>query len=65
VNRIVVCGQVVDVIWDDRAGFDPLELVYACKAIVGNGCLSALFLLECIRRGQVAAGFKSPIQDYV
>ena len=62
----MVCGQVVDVIWDDHAGFDPLEFVYTCKAVVDNGCLSAHFSLVCICRGdQAATGFKSSIQDYV
>ena len=33
-DRVVVCGQVVDVVWDDSTGFNPLELVNACEAIV-------------------------------
>jgi hypothetical protein len=66
----VVCGQVVDVVGDDIAGSDPVELVYACKAVVYDGCLSTLLSLECVCRGggcevQVATGFKSCIHNYV
>ena len=62
-NRIVVCGQVMDVIWNNCADFDPLELVYACEAVVDNGCLSTLFSLVCIRWDRIAARFKSSVQD--
>ena len=33
-NGVVVCGEVVDVLWDDIAGFNPLELVYAYETVV-------------------------------
>jgi len=42
VNGVVVCGEVVDVLWDDRAGFNPLELVYAYEAEVYDSVNSAL-----------------------
>jgi hypothetical protein len=55
----VVCGQVVDVVGDDIAGSDPVELVYACKAVVYDGCLSTLLSLEYV--GGRGGKFKLPL----
>ena len=70
VDGIMVCGEVVDVLWDDRAGFNPLELVYAYETVVYDSVGSALFSLACVggrQRGRagMAARFESPIEDYV
>ena len=70
VNGIMVCGEVVDVLWDDRAGFNPLELVYAYETVVYDSGGSALFSLACVggrQRGGagMAARFESPVEDYV
>ena len=69
-NGVVVCGEVVGVLWDDLAGFNPLELVYAYEAVVYDSGDSTLLSLECVegwRRGGVgmAARFISSIEDYV
>jgi len=70
VNGVMVCGEVVNVLWDDRAGLNPLELVYAYEAVVYDSGGSALFSLACVggrQRGRagMAARFESPIEDYV
>jgi hypothetical protein len=69
-NGVVVCGEVVDVLWDDIAGFNPLELVYAYEAVVYDGGDSTLLSLACVGGGQkggagLAARFKSSVEDYV
>ena len=66
----LVCGEVVDVLWDDRAGFNPLELVYAYETVVYDSGGSALFSLAWVggrQRGGagMAARFESSIEDYV
>ena len=70
VNGIMVCGEVVDVLWDDRAGLNPLELVYVYETVVYDSGDSALLSLACVggrQRGRagMAARFESPIEDYV
>jgi hypothetical protein len=45
----MVCGEVVDMLWDNIAGFDPLELVDTYKAIIYDGGDSALPSLERVR----------------
>jgi hypothetical protein len=42
-NGVVVCGEVVDALWDDIAGFNPLELVCAYEAVVYDSGDSTLF----------------------
>jgi hypothetical protein len=69
-NGVVVCGEVVDVLWGDIAGFNPMELVCAYEAVVYDSGDSALLSLACIggrRRGGagMAARFKSSVEDYV
>ena len=69
-NGVVVCGEVVDVLWDDRAGFNPLELVYAYEAVVYDSGNPALLSLACaggLHRGGagMAARFESSVEDYV
>ena len=69
-NGVVVCSEVVDMLWDDIAGFNPLELVCAYEAIIYDSGDSALLSLACVggcRRGRVgmAARFKSSVEDYV
>ena len=66
----MVCGEVVDMLWNDIAGFNTLELVCAREAVVYDSENSALLSLECVgrwRRGGVgmAARFKSSIEDYI
>ena len=41
-NGVMVCGEVVDLLWDDIAGFNPLELVCAREAVVYDSGDSAL-----------------------
>ena len=70
VDGVMVCGEVVDVLWDDRAGFNPLDLVYAYEAVVYDSGDSALLSLACVggrQRGGagLAARFESPVEDYV
>ena len=70
VDGIMVCGEVVDVLWDDRAGFNLLELVYVYETVVYVSGDSALLSLACVggrQRGRagMAARFESPIEDYV
>ena len=70
VNGVMVCGEVVNVLWDDRAGFNPLELVYAYEAVVYDSGDSALLSLACVggrQRGGagMAARFESSVEDYV
>ena len=69
-NGVVVCGEVVDVLWDDRAGFYPLELVYTYEAVIYDSGDSALLSLACAggrQRGGagMAARFESSVEDYV
>ena len=69
-NGVVVCSEVVDLLWDDIARFNPLELVCARETVVYDSGDSTLLSLECVegwRRGGVgmAARFKSSIEDYV
>ena len=69
-DGIVVCSEVVDMLWNDIAGFNPLELVCAREVVVYDSGNSALLSLECVggwrRRGVgMAAGFKSSIEDYI
>ena len=69
-NGVMVCGKVVDLLWDDIAGFNPLELVDTYKTVVYDSGDSTLLSLECVegwRRGGVgmAARFISSIEDYV
>ena len=66
----LVCGEVVDVLWDDRAGFNPLELVYTYEAVIYDSGDSALISLACAggrQRGRagMAARFESSVEDYV
>ena len=68
--RVVVCGEVVDVLWDDRAGFNPLELVYTYEAVIYDSGDSALLSLACAggrQRGGagMAARFEPSVEDYV
>ena len=70
VDGVMVCGEVVDVLWDDRAGFNPLELVYVYETVVYDSGDSALLSLACVggrQRGGagMAARFESPVEDYV
>ena len=70
VNGVVVCGEVVDVLWDDHAGFNPLELVYAYEAVVYDSGDSTLLSLACVggrHRGGagMAARFESSVEDYI
>jgi hypothetical protein len=70
VNGVVVCGEVVDVLWDDRAGFYPLELVYTYEAVIYDSGDSVLSSLERVRGWTgggvgVSIGFKSSVEDYV
>ena len=70
VDGVMVCGEVVDVLWDDRAGFNPLELVYAYETVVYDSGDSALLSLACVggrQRGGdgMAARFESSIKDYI
>ena len=69
-NGVMVCGKVVDLLWDDIAGFNPLELVDTCKAVIYDSGDSVLSSLERVRGWTgggvgVAIGFKSSIEDYV
>ena len=69
-NGVVVCSEVVDLLWDDIAAFNPLELVHTCKAIICDSGNSVLGSMECVRGWTgggvgVAIGFKSSIEDYV
>jgi hypothetical protein len=53
VNGVVVCGEVVDVLWDDIAGFNPLELVDTYKAVIyDSGDSALLFAGACAGGGQ-------------
>ena len=56
--------------WDDLAGFNPLELVYAYEAVVYDSGDSTLLSLACVggrHRGgaRVAARFESSVEDYI
>jgi len=69
-NGVVVCGEVVDVLWDDIAGFNPLELICTYEAVVYDSGGSTLLSLACVggrQRGGagMAARFKSSVEDYV
>ena len=69
-NGVVVCGEVVGVLWDDLAGFNPLELVYAYEAVVYDSGDSTLLSLACVggrHRGGagMAARFESSVEDYI
>ena len=69
-NGVVVCGEVVDVLWGDIAGFNPMELVCAYEAVVYDSGDSALISLACAggrQRGRagMAARFESSVEDYV
>ena len=69
-NGVMVCGKVVDLLWDDIAGFNPLELVDTCKAVIYDSGDSALLSLACAggrQRGGagMAARFESSVEDYV
>ena len=69
-NGVMVCREVVNILWDNIAGFDSLELVNTYKAIIYDGGDSTLPSLERVRGGTVggvgvAIGFKSSIEDYV
>jgi len=46
----MVCGEVVDMLWDNIAGFDPWELVDTYEAVIYDRGDSALPSLERIRR---------------
>jgi hypothetical protein len=66
----MVCGKVVDLLWDDIAGFNPLELVDTYKTVVYDSGDSVLSSLERVRGWTgggvgVAIGFKSSVEDYV
>ena len=66
----MVCGEVVDMLWDDIAGFNPLELVCAREAVVYDSGDSTLLSLACVggrHRGGagMAARFESSVEDYV
>ena len=70
VNGVMVCGEVVDMLGDNIAGFDPLELVYTYEAVVYDSGGSTLLSLACVggrQRGGagMAARFKSSVEDYV
>jgi len=70
VNGVMVCGKVVDLLWDDIAGFNPLELVDTYKTVVYDSGDSVLSSLERVRGWTgggvgVAIGFKSSVEDYV
>ena len=45
----MVCREVVNMLWDNIAGFDPLELVNTYKAIIYDGGDSTLPSLERVR----------------
>ena len=47
-NGVVVCSEVVDMLWNDIAGFNPLELVCAREVVVYDSGNSALLSLECV-----------------
>ena len=69
-NGVVVCSEVVDMLWDDIAGFNPLELVCAYEAVIYDSGDSALLSLACVggrQRGGagMAARFESSVEDYV
>ena len=69
-NGVMVCGKVVDLLWDDIAGFNPLELVDTYKTVVYDSGDSVLSSLERVRGWTgggvgVAIGFKSSVEDYV
>ena len=49
-NGVMVCGEVVDMLWDNIAGFDPLELVDTYEAVIYDRGDSALPPLERIGR---------------
>ena len=57
-NGVMVCGEVVDVLWDDRAGFNPLELVYAYEAVVYDSGDSTLLSLARVGGGHRGGGQK-------
>jgi hypothetical protein len=70
VNGVMVCGEVVNMLWDNIAGFDSLELVNTYETIIYDGGDSTLPSMERIRgwsRGGVgmAARFESSIKDYI
>jgi hypothetical protein len=50
VNGVMICGEVVDMLWDNIARFDPLELVDTYKAVIYDRGDSTLPSLERIRR---------------
>jgi len=47
-DGIVVCSEVVDMLWNDIAGFNPLELVCVREVVVYDSGNSALLSLECV-----------------
>jgi hypothetical protein len=58
VNGVMVCGEVVDMLGDNIAGFDPLELVCAYKAVIYDGGDSAPLSLKrvCVVRDSAHVG---------
>ena len=69
-DGVVVCDEVVGMLWNDIEGFDPLELVYAQEVVVYDSGNSALLSLECVggwRRVGVGTSvrFKPHIEDYI
>ena len=54
----MVCGEVVDMLGDNIAGFDPLELVCAYKAVIYDGGDSAPLSLKrvCVVRDSAHVG---------
>ena len=56
-NGVVVCSEVVDLLWDDIAGFNPVELVDTCKAIIYDSGDSVLGSMECVRGWTGGGGY--------
>ena len=48
-NGVMVCGEVVNMLWDNITGFDSLELVDTYESIIYDGGDSTLPSLEHVR----------------
>jgi hypothetical protein len=44
-DGVVVCGQVVDVVWDDSTGFNPLELLLL-ELVCERVCVSLFYVID-------------------